>query len=232
MSQYVTARRSFGGLTRVDMEDYFDDMEIENLYQWIDRIPLTRPKKNLAKDFSDGVLVAEMIKHYFPRMVELHNYTPAHSSKQKMENWYLLNRRVLRRLDLDLSDDVIRSLANAKTKVIERVLMMLRSQLDKAIEKTNALKQRAKQLQEAYSTTTAPTRSTFPAIAPAIDNVAKSLLEEKELESMAKDETIRILYAKLKRLEHLLHLKDLRIEDLESRLNHAQGTRFMALDDM
>lgn len=39
-----------------------------------------------------AVLVAEMIKHYFPRMVDLHNYTPAHSSKQKMENWYLLNR--------------------------------------------------------------------------------------------------------------------------------------------
>lgn len=54
MAQYVSARRSFNGLTRVDMEDYFDDMEIENLYQWIDRIPLTRPKKNLAKDFSDG----------------------------------------------------------------------------------------------------------------------------------------------------------------------------------
>ena len=54
MAQYVSARRAFNGLTRVDMEDYFDDMEIENLYQWIDRIPLTRPKKNLAKDFSDG----------------------------------------------------------------------------------------------------------------------------------------------------------------------------------
>ena len=54
MAQYVSARRSFNGLTRVDMEDYFDDMEIENLYQWIDRIPLTRLKKNLAKDFSDG----------------------------------------------------------------------------------------------------------------------------------------------------------------------------------
>ena len=54
MTQYVAARRSFNGLTRVDMEDYFDDMELENLYQWIDRIPLTRPKKNLAKDFSDG----------------------------------------------------------------------------------------------------------------------------------------------------------------------------------
>jgi hypothetical protein len=36
------------------MEEYFDDVELENLYQWIDRIPLTRPKKNIGKDFSDG----------------------------------------------------------------------------------------------------------------------------------------------------------------------------------
>lgn len=42
------------GLTRVDMEEYFDDVELENLYQWIDRIPLSRPKKNVGKDFSDG----------------------------------------------------------------------------------------------------------------------------------------------------------------------------------
>jgi hypothetical protein len=54
MSQFVSARRSFNGLTRVDVEDYYDDMELENLYQWIDRMPLSRPKKNLAKDFSDA----------------------------------------------------------------------------------------------------------------------------------------------------------------------------------
>ncbi|KAL8558532.1 hypothetical protein ACOMHN_038856 [Nucella lapillus] len=284
MSQYVSARRSFNGLTRVDMEDYFDEMELENLYQWIDRIPLTRPKKNLAKDFSDGVLVAEMIKHYFPRMVDLHNYTPAHSTKQKMENWYLLNRRVLRRLDLDLSDDVIRALANTKARVVEKVLMMLRNQLDKAIDRTNALKQRAKQLQDTLSKGNAeeifdiresllghrshkkvleqvsspspvndmysksprggvphghPSRKTYlttrppmPSIPPPVDNVAKSLLEERELESLAKDETIRILNAKLKRLEHLLHLKDMRIEDLESRLNVGSSLRLMTLDNL
>ncbi|XP_076472815.1 sperm flagellar protein 1-like isoform X2 [Babylonia areolata] len=276
MSQFVSAHRSYNGLTRVDMEDYFDDMELENLYQWIDRVPLTRPKKNIAKDFSDGVLVAEMIKHYFPRMVDLHNYTPAHSSKQKMENWYLLNRRVLRRLDLDLSDDVIRALANAKAKVVEKVLMMLRNQLDKAIDRTNALKQRAKQLQDTLSKVSSPspvndtysksprggiphshptraicyygrnfgsswdwrpgsystTRPVLPTVPAPVDNVAKSLLEEKELESLAKDETIRILNSKLKRLEHLLHLKDLRIEDLESRLNAASNLRMVQLDDL
>lgn len=156
MSQYVSARHSFNGRTRMDMEDYFDEMELENLYQWIDRIPLTRPKTDLAKDFSDGVLVAEMIKYYFPRMVDLHNYTPAHSLKQKMENWYLLNRRVLQKLDLDLSDNVIRALSNAKTKVVEKVLMMLRNQLDRAIDRTTTWKLRARHLQDGLTKATSP----------------------------------------------------------------------------
>uniref|UniRef100_K1RCD4 Sperm flagellar protein 1 n=1 Tax=Magallana gigas TaxID=29159 RepID=K1RCD4_MAGGI len=117
------------------MEEYFDDVELENLYQWIDRIPLTRPKKNIGKDFSDGVLLAEIVAHYFPKIVELHNYSPAAATKQKMENWYLLNRRVLRKLDLDLSDEVIRALANCKPKVVEKVLMLLRLQIDKNLQR-------------------------------------------------------------------------------------------------
>ena len=40
----------------------------------------------------------------------------------------------------------------------------------------------------AYSTV----RPVLPVIPPPVDNVAKSLLEEKELESLAKDETIRV----------------------------------------
>lgn len=35
------------------LED-FDDAELEQLYTWIDSIPLSRPKKNIARDFSDG----------------------------------------------------------------------------------------------------------------------------------------------------------------------------------
>ena len=62
-----------------------------------------------------------------------------------------LSRRVLRRLDLDLSDEVIRAVSNAKVKVVEKVLMLLRNQLDKAIDRTNALKQRTKQLHETLS---------------------------------------------------------------------------------
>ena len=43
---------------------------------------------------------------------------------------------------------------------------------------------------------------------------------------------LQILNAKLKRLEHLLHLKDLRIEDLETRLNAASGLRILHYEDM
>lgn len=51
---------------------------------------------------------------------------------------FLFYRRVLRKLDLDLSDDVIRALANTtnpKPRVIEKVLMLLRMQIDKFLER-------------------------------------------------------------------------------------------------
>ena len=36
------------------------DEQLDKLYTWIDSIPLSRPKKNIARDFSDGCLVAEV----------------------------------------------------------------------------------------------------------------------------------------------------------------------------
>ncbi|XP_061184334.1 sperm flagellar protein 1-like isoform X5 [Saccostrea echinata] len=267
----ITFRRQLNGLTRVDMEEYFDDVELENLYQWIDRIPLTRQKKNLGKDFSDGVLIAEVINHYFPKLVDLHNYSPAAATKQKMENWYLLNRRVLRKLDLDLSDEVIRALANCKAKVVEKVLMLLRLQIDKNLQRQEALvpvktgrsspgklasprklgKGEIPHNHPDRSITAIRLKSFSPErfdlmeyprsyhfegkgyfdpsiyIYPTSDNVPRSYLEEKEMECLAKDETIRMLNSKIRRLEHLLQLKDTRISDLQGQLAREQGLYYV-----
>ncbi|XP_061184311.1 sperm flagellar protein 1-like isoform X2 [Saccostrea echinata] len=300
----ITFRRQLNGLTRVDMEEYFDDVELENLYQWIDRIPLTRQKKNLGKDFSDGVLIAEVINHYFPKLVDLHNYSPAAATKQKMENWYLLNRRVLRKLDLDLSDEVIRALANCKAKVVEKVLMLLRLQIDKNLQRQGrsrmeidanfAQSMDQKEQKKSQSAPAAensqalvpvktgrsspgklasprklgkgeiphnhPDRSItairlksfsperfdlmeYPRsyhfegkgyfdpsiyIYPTSDNVPRSYLEEKEMECLAKDETIRILNSKIRRLEHLIQLKDTRILELQGQYSREQRLYYMA----
>jgi len=34
--------------------DEIDDAVLQELYSWVDQIPLSRPKKNLTRDFSDG----------------------------------------------------------------------------------------------------------------------------------------------------------------------------------
>ena len=34
------------------------DEQLRALYAWIDAIPLSRPKRNIQRDFSDGVMLA------------------------------------------------------------------------------------------------------------------------------------------------------------------------------
>ena len=68
------------------MAAMMDDDELQRLYAWVDEIPLSRPKRNIARDFADGVLAAEVCHHYFPPLVDLHNYPPANSMRQKLYN--------------------------------------------------------------------------------------------------------------------------------------------------
>ena len=65
--------------------------ELQEVYAWIDEIPLTRQKKNMTRDFSDGVLTAEVVHHFLPKYVDLHNYSPANGVQQKVTNWRTLN---------------------------------------------------------------------------------------------------------------------------------------------
>ncbi|XP_012054830.1 PREDICTED: sperm flagellar protein 1-like [Atta cephalotes] len=105
-----------------------DTVEINNkeLIEWIDGIPFSRPARNLTRDFSDAVLTAEVLKLYYPRHVELHNYVSANSINTKKENWKMLNRKVLAKLDIKLSSDVIHQLANGSQGAVEKLLTKLR----------------------------------------------------------------------------------------------------------
>lgn len=69
----------------------------------VDEIPLSRPKRNIARDFADSVLLAEIVHHYFPKLVELHNYSSANGIQQKLYNWNTLNQKVFRRLGFMIS---------------------------------------------------------------------------------------------------------------------------------
>lgn len=104
--------------------------EINSVYLWVDQVSLTRPKRNIARDFSDCVLVAEVVKHFHPKLVDIHNYPQAHNLKQKFTNWNTLNKKVLKRLNFQLSEEEIDDLANAKPGNIEKFLFLLKAKME------------------------------------------------------------------------------------------------------
>lgn len=70
---------------------HLSEEELTEVYNWVDQIPLSRAKKNITRDFADAVLMAEIISHYFPKLVEQHNYIASTSAATKLSNWNTLN---------------------------------------------------------------------------------------------------------------------------------------------
>ncbi|EKX36697.1 hypothetical protein GUITHDRAFT_117123 [Guillardia theta CCMP2712] len=114
----------------------FSDDEIQNLYAWVDSVPLSRPKRNISRDFSDGVLMAELLNHFYPRIVELHNYSAANALSQKTYNWQTLNKRVLKRVGVVLTQTEMTDIANCVPMAVEKFLFKI---YDKVNEDRNRL---------------------------------------------------------------------------------------------
>ncbi|KAF0976653.1 hypothetical protein FDP41_004552 [Naegleria fowleri] len=100
----------------------FDEEELQMLYTWVDEIPLSRPKKNIARDFSDGVLMAEVVKHFFPKLVDLHNYVSTSSSKQKGYNWQTLDQKVFQKIGFIVDPREFDDMVKCKPFAAERML--------------------------------------------------------------------------------------------------------------
>lgn len=105
--------------------------ELQGLYTWVDEIPLSRPKRNIARDFSDGVLLAEVVHHSFPKLVELHNYSSANGTQQKLYNWNTLNTKVFKRLGFTVTRQDTEACCNCVPGAVERVLKLVKTKIEK-----------------------------------------------------------------------------------------------------
>ena len=123
-----------------------EESELMYIYEWVDSIELSRPKKNISRDFSDGVLLAEIIKNYFPHMVDLHNYPSCSNSKHKESNWNVLNNKVLKKLGIKLSkneiDSIIKSEPLAIEKLLQKVYAVLQVKMNMNMNVNNAHRDR------------------------------------------------------------------------------------------
>lgn len=107
-----------------------NDEKLQEVYIWVDEIPLSRPKKNIHRDFSDGVLVAEIIHHYYPHLVELHNYPASHAVKQKEYNWNTLKQKCFKRMPFPVKKELMTKCARAVPGAIEKFLYRLKTKLE------------------------------------------------------------------------------------------------------
>lgn len=247
-----------------------DDEVLRDLYMWVDTVPLSRPKRNIARDFSDGVLVAEVVKHFFPKYVDLHNFQTCNRVEAKKNNWLMLNWRIFNKFNFKLSEDVIEALISARPGTIEKLLLLLRSKINKQLQETDPEAIEEEQLQHQKSSKipispsnvkwagqinnvvqtlrtddfrdTAPKiqlqkntkanrqlitptynswKSTVPKKTDSDENLRMQRLayEQKVQECLALEETVEILNAKIRRMAHLLELKDIRINELQAKLN-------------
>lgn len=117
------------------------------IYVWIDRLNLqSKPKKHFARDFSDGVLCAEILmkttcssssssfsrRSNAARMISMHNYPIKNSFKGKLENWELLNAKVLRspKIRCELTREEMSAVARSEKDAAERVLLKIKTAVE------------------------------------------------------------------------------------------------------
>ena len=196
-----------------------------------------------------GILVAEILRYYLADLVEMHNYTPANSLQQKKANWGILNKKVLSNFGLDLPDVIINGLANCKPGLIEVLLFNLRLKREQdAIRQKEELELKQKMQQQ--TNILSPRQSALSNFTnqskqnPFLSNrsnksnksngtnqfspfkdVSRLDYEEIKQKCLEQQEQMEILHAKIRRLEHILQLKDIRISELSKAVEDSRPTR-------
>lgn len=198
-------------------------IELEAVLKWVDSYQLTRYRKKLNRDFSDGVLLAEMLKSEFPSLVELHNYSGYFAVQGKIENWQMLNRKVLRKLEIPLKSDEIEKVAKAETCFIEEVLFRLMNQI-KLVKSRSEEKLKTKLPEEKSSVMTIKVWKQIGDHAEQVPQrvIDYSMYQELESKCQQKEQKIQDLQETIVDLQCALNMKTQIIDDLNERLEKRQ----------
>ncbi|XP_054290061.1 sperm flagellar protein 1-like isoform X2 [Macrosteles quadrilineatus] len=161
-----------------------------------------------------AVLMAELCKYHFPKVVDLHNYPPANSHAAKVINWQTLNRKVFSKLQIKVTTDLIHQIAAGLPGALESVLLAIKNKVD--------YQQRQKGETDSGQTKTA--WGDF-GDGSGLNDHEDMFLEIKKLknEVQLKNETISVLNQKVVHLEALLEIKDKRLRELTANVDRMKA---------
>jgi hypothetical protein len=173
---------------------------------WIDSLSLSRKRKNLARDFSDGLFMAEVLHVFYPKIVDLHNYEQALRIDTKIYNWNTLNQKVFKKIGATIDTATITAIANSQPGAIDRFLCQIRDIVTNRqstptpTPKGKPAPKREKQPQ--------------PPVVRQMGDNDRELLVAQIRESHRQTELIRALEAKEAKLMELMRVKDAKIVKL------------------
>ncbi|KAL4708481.1 hypothetical protein ACJJTC_014089 [Scirpophaga incertulas] len=211
--------------------------DIEAVLAWVDSYKLSRVTKKINRDFSDAVLLAEILNVHYPKLVEMHNYPPRNSHALKLNNWMTLNRKVLKKLRLNLCCNTMERLANSEPGLVERVLIMVKDKIRRDEELNKSTKESEQNMSsggsyyEAYGddehVLVVPIKTRINGILETVQQkvVSYDLYQAVKEEFKDAKESVELLKQKVDHLDSMLKIKDERIEELQKQLDRKQARR-------
>ncbi|XP_010579145.1 PREDICTED: sperm flagellar protein 1 [Haliaeetus leucocephalus] len=171
--------------------------------------------------------------------------------RQSWSSWVqALPRKVLSKLNFSIPGDMIRQVVQCRPGTVEQVLLVLQQKIEEKQQQSKAVSSPGQELgvraaledisylETGYSKAKSSMGGGYAQDSPRAAGVKKSChgcaqaplgdsairlqLAEREQALLLAQETIQILQLKVGRLEQLLHLKNVRIDDLSRRLQEAQ----------
>jgi hypothetical protein len=179
---------------------------------WIDSLPLSRKRKNLARDFSDGLFMAEVLHIFYPKIVDLHNYEQALRIDTKIYNWNTLNQKVFKKIGATIDPATITAIANSQPGAIDRFLCQIR----------DIVTNRQSMPTQTPKGKPAVRREKQPLVVRQMGDDDRELLVAQIRESHRQTELIRALEAKEAKLTELMRVKDAKIVKLMAKREAAK----------
>jgi hypothetical protein len=210
--------------------------EYHNLYCWLDTFKFSKTKKNMTRDFSDGVLFVELLNQALPKIViEYHNVTPTLNKNQKKDNWYQIQKRINSRTTLKITNTEINDIINYQPYAIERIIDRLyRIILTKSKfiqpesakidvnNKRHYIKSINSKVSPAFKencTFKSETKENLDCKFNSKEEIFKSIIEEKDNKLYELQSTLEFLLNKIKNLEE----DNFKVEEMIIRYKNKAG---------
>lgn len=218
-----------------------------DLLAWLDTIPLSRAIHHLEKDFSDGVLVAEIIGYFFPEYVELDKYSAARNMSQRTKNWRRLNADVFPKISLHAPGTLVHDMTNGDPRAVELFLLHLREKIEDHLIHTGRKSRLHWETWRSYNLERyrlppllgTPRRNAYAAVPaapgpmvnypgyypPVHGRYYDPLLLQYDESNKFKEEQVELLRGKLKQCERIIQTKDRKIQQLEDKIERMKTIR-------